>query len=344
MHLLRMEGLTKRYAPNDPPAVEGLTLSVEKGEVLALLGPSGCGKTTTLRLIAGFEVPDAGVIELGGKVMAGPRTFVPPERRGVGIVFQDYALFPHLTVEENVAFGLRRLGAKLKSQRVGEIIETVELGPHAKRYPRELSGGQQQRVALARALAPLPALLLLDEPLVSLDAQLKEEMIVELKELQRRLGVTTLYITHDQREAMTVADRLAVMKDGRLEQVGPPGDVYHRPRSRFVASFLGKATLLEATVRAGRVETPLGTFPMPRPEGRVTLAVRPEQLRVDPAGPLRGHLVQKMFLGQEGEAYLVEVDDGLRIWCLDAVNGAGPLQVGGAVRLTMVHPPVALED
>ena len=269
MSLLRIEGLTKRYAPNDPPAVDDLSLTVEKGEIVALLGPSGCGKTTTIRLIAGFEVPDAGEIEVGGELMAGAKAFVPPERRGVGVVFQDYALFPHLTVEQNIAFGLRGLDAKSKEERLETIIESVELGPFAKRYPHELSGGQQQRVALARALAPQPALLLLDEPLGALDAQLKKEMIVELKVLQRQLGVTTLYITHDQAQAMTVADELVVMKDGRLEQVGPPELVYRRPRSRFVASFLGQALVLEGHVRSGQVETALGTFPMFRPDGKV---------------------------------------------------------------------------
>jgi iron(III) transport system ATP-binding protein len=318
-------------------------LRVKKGEILALLGPSGCGKTTTLRLIAGFEVPDAGRIELGGELMTGGATFVPPEQRGVGIVFQDFALFPHLTVERNVAFGLRRLEARLRDRRAREIIETVGLCPFAKRYPHELSGGQAQRVALARALAPRPSLLLLDEPLVSLDAPLKEEMILELKEIQRRLGVTTLYITHDQAEAMKVADRLAVMRQGRLEQVDSPETVYLHPRSRFVASFLGKATLLEGVARSGRVQTLLGSFDVPGPDGRVTLAVRPEDLQIDEAGAVRGRLVERLFLGQEGVAYLVEVN-GTRLRCPGPPNGMRPLRLGQEVALSVVRPPAALED
>ncbi len=343
MSLLRIEGLTKRYAPNDPPAVDDLTITVEKGEIVALLGPSGCGKTTTIRLIAGFEVPDAGEIEVGGELMAGAKAFVPPERRGVGVVFQDYALFPHLTVEQNIAFGLRGLDAKSKEERLETIIESVELGPFAKRYPHELSGGQQQRVALARALAPQPALLLLDEPLGALDAQLKKEMIVELKVLQRQLGVTTLYITHDQAQAMTVADELAVMKDGRIEQIGPPELVYRRPRSRFVASFLGQALVLEGHVRSGQVETALGTFPMFRPDGKVTLAFRPEDLQIDPFGTIRGRLIHRMFLGDGGELYLVDVN-GLRVRCTCPANGIWPHQVGEDVGLTIVQTPATLEE
>lgn len=343
MELLRIEGLTKRFVPTEPAAVDGLELTVDKGEILALLGPSGCGKTTTLRLIAGFEVPDSGMVVLGGKALTGGGIFVPPERRGVGIVFQDYALFPHLTVEQNVAFGLRRLEAARKRERTREIIETVGLRSFSKRYPHELSGGQAQRVALARALAPRPAILLLDEPLVSLDAPLKDEMIFELKEIQRHLGVTTLYITHDQAEAMAVADRLAVMREGRLEQVGSPEAVYRHPRSRFVASFLGKVTLVEGVARAGRVETPLGSFEAPGAEGRVTLAVRPEDLMIDEAGPLRGRLVERLFLGREGVSYLVEAS-GLRLRCPGPPNGMRPPQVGEEVGLSVVRPPVALED
>jgi ABC-type Fe3+/spermidine/putrescine transport system ATPase subunit len=323
--------------------VDGLTLSAKRGEILALLGPSGCGKTTALRLIAGFEVPEAGVVELGGKVMTGGRTFVPPERRGVGMVFQDYALFPHLTVEANVSFGLAKLAPALRARRARAALDMVGLGPLAKRYPHELSGGQQQRVALARALAPEPTILLLDEPLVSLDAPLKQEMMAQLKEIQRRLGVTTLYITHDQTEAMQIADRLAIMRAGRIEQTGLPEEVYRRPQTRFAATFLGRAILLEAWVQAGRAETALGTFPIRRPDGRVTLALRPEHLRLDAKGAVRGRFVRRLFLGQEGVAYLMEVN-GLRLYCPGPSNGMPPPEVGQEVGLTVAQQPVALED
>lgn len=341
--MLRIEGVTMRYGPAEPPAVEGLGLEVERGEVLALLGPSGCGKTTTIRLIAGFENPEAGSIELAGRLLAGGGTFVPPERRGVGIVFQDHALFPHLTVAENVAFGLARAAAPSRAERAREVIETVGLKPLAGRYPHELSGGQRQRVALARALAPRPSLLLLDEPLASLDAQLKDEMIAELKEVHRRFGVTTLYITHDQAEAMRMADRLALMRSGAIEQTGPPEEVYRRPRTRFAATFLGRALILEGRLKDGRVATCLGSFAAPGPDGSVTLAIRPEDVRLDPAGPIRGRLLQRLFLGQEGESYLVETD-GVVFRCLGLQNGARPPRVGEEVGLAVVRPPVALED
>lgn len=342
--MLRIEGVTMRYGPGEPPAVEGLGLEVERGEVLALLGPSGCGKTTTIRLIAGFEAPEAGRIELAGRLLAGGGTFVPPERRGVGIVFQDHALFPHLTVEANVAFGLARLSAASRAERAREVVETVGLKPLAGRYPHELSGGQRQRVALARALAPRPSLLLLDEPLASLDAQLKEEMIAELKEVHRRFGVTTLYITHDQAEAMRIADRLALMRSGAIEQTGPPEEVYRRPRTRFAATFLGRALILEGRLKDGRAATPLGSFAAPGADGTLcALALRPEDVRLDPAGPIRGRLLQRLFLGQEGESYLVETD-GVVLRCLGLQNGARPPRLGEEVCLAVVRPPVALEE
>lgn len=343
MDLLSVEGLTKRFAPGEPPAVDGLCLSVSEGELLALLGPSGCGKTTTLRLIAGFEVPEAGVIGLGQELLTGERTFVPPERRGVGMVFQDFALFPHLTVSDNVAFGLSRRSSGEKDRRVQEMLDMVGLSSLSGRYPHELSGGQQQRVALARALAPAPALLLLDEPFGSLDVPLKEEMMAQLKVLQRRLGVTTLYVTHDQAEAMQVADRLAIMREGRIEQVGTPEAVYRQPRTRFAATFLGRAILLEGRVRDGRAETPLGVFPVQRSNGGVTLALRPEHLSIDGRGPVRGRLVQRLFLGHEGVVYLIEVG-GLQLRCPGPPNGARPLKIGEEVGLTVVETPVALED
>jgi iron(III) transport system ATP-binding protein len=282
---LRLQRLTKRYFPQDLPAVEDLTLELAKGEILALLGPSGCGKTTTFRLIAGFERPDAGMVEIGGRVMADPTTFVPPERRGVGVVFQEYTLFPHLTVEANIAFGLRRLSSQERKQRVKEMLEVVELPPFARRYPHELSGGQQQRVALARALAPRPSILLLDEPFSNLDADLRTQMIQEVDSILRELGTTAIFVTHDQGEAFTVADRVAVLNRGRLEQLGHPKEIYHRPATRFVARFVGKANCLLGRVVAAGIETPLGIVPNTSgfPAGaRVEVMVRPDQIELTP--------------------------------------------------------------
>jgi iron(III) transport system ATP-binding protein len=289
MSLLHLERLTKRYFPQDPPAVEDLTLELAKGEILALLGPSGCGKTTTLRLIAGFERPDTGTVGIGGRIMTDPMTFVPPEQREVGVVFQEYTLFPHLTVEANIAFGLQRLGAQHRNRRVKEMLEMVGLAPLARRYPHELSGGQQQRVALARALAPRPSILLLDEPFSNLDTDLRTQMLREVYSILRELGTTAIFITHDQAEAFTVADRVAVLNQGRLEQLGRPEEIYHLPATRFVAHFVGKANCLLGRVVAEGIETPLGIVPNTPgfPEGaRVEVMVRPDQIELtpDPAG------------------------------------------------------------
>jgi thiamine transport system ATP-binding protein len=234
-------------------ALDGVDLTVESGEFFTLVGPSGCGKTTTLRCLAGFEEPTAGSVRIGGESMAG----VPPEAREVGVVFQSYALFPHMTVGENVAYGLRFSGAPegtTSAERVAELLDLVDLPGFADRDPDTLSGGQQQRVALARALAPEPRLLLLDEPMSALDARLRERLRVQVRAIQRELGLTTVYVTHDQEEALAVSDRVAVIDDGRIEQVGPPRELYDSPRTRFVAEFLGDNNVLTGVVEQG--ETP----------------------------------------------------------------------------------------
>ncbi len=257
MDLLLLDRVSKRFGAAGPPAVDGLSLRVSEGEILALLGPSGCGKTTTLRLIAGLESPDAGTITLRGQIVAGPGRAVPPEERGVGIVFQDYALFPHLTVADNVAFGLPRAARR---SRVEAVLELVGLGGFGPRYPHELSGGQQQRVALARALAPAPALLLLDEPFSNLDADLRAQMRDEVERILRTSGTTAVFVTHDQEEAFTLADRVGVLLAGRIEQLAPPQELYHRPATRFVAAFVGAADFLPGVVSTQGIVTEVGTF------------------------------------------------------------------------------------
>ena len=250
MAFLTLDGLTKRFGSHT--AVDGLSLGVEKGEFVSLLGPSGCGKTTTLQLIAGFVEPTSGGITLEGRDLLA----VKPARRGLGIVFQSYALFPHMTVAENVGFGLEMQGvaAAERVRRVGETLELVGLGAFTGRFPRQMSGGQQQRVALARALVIKPQILLLDEPLSNLDAKLREEMQIELRQIQRSLGTTTILVTHDQAEAMALSDRLVVMNHGRAEQIGAPHEAYERPATPFVASFLGKTNLVNgATVRPEKI-------------------------------------------------------------------------------------------
>jgi iron(III) transport system ATP-binding protein len=257
-------------------AVDGVTLEVEAGVICALLGPSGCGKTTMLRLIGGFERPDAGRIEIGGRTVAGPGTFVPPERRRVGMVFQDYALFPHFDVAGNVAYAL---GPGAPAQRVAEVLRLVGLERLADRYPHELSGGQQQRVALARALAPTPQTILLDEPFSNLDAGLRTRVRQETREILLAAGVTALFVTHDQEEALSLADTVAVMRDGRMVQHGTPEHVYGRPASHWVAAFLGDAVLLEGDAHDGMVSCELGRFTADRSlTGSVDVMIRPESI------------------------------------------------------------------
>ncbi|MGH7263077.1 MAG: ABC transporter ATP-binding protein, partial [Candidatus Rokuibacteriota bacterium] len=266
MELLELLEVSKRYAADQPPAVDRLTLRVEQGELVVLLGPSGCGKTTTLRLIAGFETPDAGSVVVRGEVMSGPGRWVPPEKRGVGVVFQDYALFPHLTVAENVGFGLQNLDGPARRKRGAQILELVGLEDFAGRYPHELSGGQQQRVAVGRALAPGPALILLDEPFSNLDADLRDQLRAEVTNLLRNTGTTAILVTHDQEEAFTLADWVGVLNQGRLEQLDKPEKIYHHPATRFVAEFVGAADFLPGLITAAGLVTELGVFP--NAEGR----------------------------------------------------------------------------
>ncbi|MDR7481537.1 MAG: ABC transporter ATP-binding protein [Armatimonadota bacterium] len=317
MAAITLRGLTKRFGP--VVAVDDLDLEIQEGELITLLGPSGCGKTTTLRLVAGFEMPDAGEILFGGD----PVTLAPPERRNVGIVFQNYALFPHLTVADNVAFGLqmRRESPAAIARRVSEILERVQLRGLERRYPHQLSGGQQQRVALARALVINPAVLLLDEPLANLDAKLREEMRFYIRHLQREFGITTIYVTHDQAEAMVLADRIAVLRDGALQQVGEPEMIYRRPANAWVAEFIGLTNFIAGEVAGQQdghlvVRTEAGTFTC-RGEaagGRVLICVRPEALHIGAALPnrLRAVVRERVFLGNLLD-YRMEGADGLRL-------------------------------
>src|SRR5436305_2846032 len=279
MARLQLSNLSKHYG--DHVAVVGATLDVADGEFLVLLGPSGCGKTTTLRMIAGFVEPSGGSATIGGTDV----TYLPPWRRNTGMVFQSYALFPHMTVAENVAFGLemRRISKAEIAARTKEVLRMVRLEGYAERLPRQLSGGQQQRVALARALAVRPDVLLLDEPLSNLDAKLREEVRVEIRELQRQLGLTTIMVTHDQEEALTVADRLVVMADGEIRQIGSQRDLYERPTDRFVASFVGRSTFHKGRVTApGELETAGGLQLkcLDGAPGAAVMMLRPERIHL----------------------------------------------------------------
>ena len=325
---LSLQGIGCRYGRFT--AVDGLDLDIRAGEFVSLLGPSGCGKTTTLRMIAGFVRPTAGTIRLDGTVISSPAASLPPEARGMSMIFQSYAIWPNMTVAENVAFGLklRRLGRSTIAAKVAEILDTVRLGALADRYPAELSGGQQQRVALARAIVIQPRVLLLDEPLSNLDANLREEMRFEIRRLHDAFGFTTVYVTHDQSEAMVTSDRIAVMNGGRIEQVDAPYLVYTRPRTRFVASFIGRTNILKARTAGDRVV--FDGFDLPArsleaatagPDGSLMYAVRPQSLTLsrtpengqDSPPAIEVRLAERAYLGESWTYVVALPSDGARL-------------------------------
>ncbi len=326
---IRLDGVTKRFG--DVTAVNGASLCVDRGEIVALLGPSGCGKTTLLRLVAGFERPDAGTVETAGHVVADPSTWVPPERRRIGMVFQDYALFPHLTVAENVGFGLPR---RARATRVGELLEVVGLAELGGRYAHELSGGQQQRVALARALAPSPEVVLLDEPWSNVDPFLRESLRTEVVEIVRSVGVTGILVTHDREEAFSLADRVALMRDGTILQEGTAEELYYAPATRWAAEFVGAANVLHGRIERGLVTTALGSFPANGGGGEADAEVvlRPEliELAPDPAGT--AEVVGREFRGHD--VFYRVLLDGIELVSQRPSNEVVPL---GARVLIRVH-------
>jgi len=312
MTKLALRGVERRFG--DFKAVAGIDLTLQHGEFVSLLGPSGCGKTTTLRMIAGFIDPTAGTIEMEGKVLSSPSGSLPPERREMSMIFQSYAIWPNMTVAQNVAFGLqlRKLPGDEVKKRVGEMLDVVHMRHLAERYPAELSGGQQQRVALARAIVIKPAVLLLDEPLSNLDANLREEMRFEIKRLHDEFRITTVYVTHDQSEAMVTSDRIAVMNQGRIEQVDDPHTLYTRPKTRFVAGFIGRTNFVEGACNGAEIA--FDSFAVARNAivngsalaGTVTFSVRPQSMRLSRApAPAPGNcpqvevkVVERAYLGE----------------------------------------------
>lgn len=343
---VELRNVTKRFGT--VTALDGMSLSVADGEIVGLLGPSGCGKTTALRVIAGFESPDAGEIVVGDRLAAGDGRWVPPERRHVGMVFQDYALFPHLTAADNVAFGLRERGGG--RHRVQEVLDLVGLGGYAHRYPHELSGGQQQRLALARALAPRPASLLLDEPFSNLDATLRCQMRHEVRSILKHEGVTAIFVTHDQKDAFAICDRIAVMRDGRIEQIGAPRELYSLPKTEFVARFVGLSNVLpgrmtdQAMNGLACVATEFGLLPChpgcPGASGEVAVCVRPEWFQLDPAGPLTGVVRSLLYEGEMVELVVSMTGiDGVREVTMKVHASEAPVP-GDEVRFRLAAPYV----
>ena len=323
MSRLKLTGVSKRYG--DFLAVDGIDLELQNGEFVSLLGPSGCGKTTTLRMIAGFVDPTLGTIEMDGRILSSPSGSVPPDRRQMSMIFQSYAIWPNMTVEQNVAFGLelRKISNAEVKRRVGEMLEVVHMSHLADRYPAELSGGQQQRVALARAIVIRPSVLLLDEPLSNLDATLREEMRFEIRRLHDEFQVTTVYVTHDQAEAMVTSDRIAVMNHGRIEQVDVPRALYNQPKTRFVAGFIGRTNFIEGVSDGHQVS--FDGFALPRSaferdvpaQGKAVFSVRPHSMRLSDVPPTAGNggsavgvvVLERAFLGEHWD-YVVKPREG----------------------------------
>jgi iron(III) transport system ATP-binding protein len=337
MSFLELQGLTKRYG--GLTVVKGIDLSVERGKLVCLLGPSGCGKTTTLRLIAGFISPDAGEIRVGGKVVSSQAATLPPEARKMSMIFQSYALWPHMTVVQNVAYGLklRKLPAEDVSKGVRAILAATKLSALEDRYPGELSGGQQQRVSLARALVVQPQILLLDEPLSNLDANLREEMRFEIRRLHDEFRYTTVYVTHDQAEAMTTADVIVVMNDGRIEQAGSPEDIYERPRTEFVASFIGGTNILKGeaasddAVRAGSGLVLRCSSGSVAKGGSTAVSIRHHDIDLTVTPPASrdtnvaaGTVTRQIYLGSHRD-YLVSLGNGDIVRAIAPVNVAVPV-------------------
>lgn len=328
-------------------AVFDLNLAIEAGEFFSILGPSGCGKTTTLRLIAGLERPDQGTIVIGNNVVAGDQYWIGPEQRGVGVVFQDYALFPHFTVGQNIGFGLKGWPRQASQQRVAELLALVGLAGLESRYPHELSGGQCQRVALARSLAPAPKVMLLDEPFSNLDADLREELRTETRRILKEQGTTTILVTHEQEEAFALSDRVGVLVQGYLQQVGTPPEVYHRPATRFVADFVGKADFVPGVMDSKGVVSAIGTFPFPNSVGKpgrsVDLMIRPDDVDfvVDPDG--MAVISDVRFLGAT-VLYELSLPDGPKIHSLKSSTHVLPAGTRVSMNIVAAHVIVFPRD
>ncbi len=352
--ILKLHNVTKSFSQNAFPAVDSVTIHLQHGSILGLLGPSGCGKTTLLRLIAGFEKPTSGEVYIDEKPVATSKVYIPPEKRGIGMVFQDFALFPHLTVAENIAFGLKGLRSATISnpaQRLRDVLDLVRLQNLDHRYPHELSGGQQQRVALARALAPRPNLVLLDEPLSNLDVQVRLQLREELRIILKAAGTTAIFVTHDQEEAMSLADEIAVMRLGQIEQVGTPESIYKHPETAFVAEFVSQVNFLSAVFRQDEWQTEIGSFPVQQcqmdgseyhnshAEAETVLMIREEDLLLQPDPQGDVVISARQFLGREYR-YCLKTASGQELHARSSESS--PWTVGTTVKLEVANPGLKL--
>lgn len=326
MSAIKLDFVTKTFTIKDEAAVKNINLEIKEGSIVTILGPSGCGKTTMLRMIAGFEKPDSGIITVGDKIVSGNGIFIPPEKRGIGMVFQDYALFPHLNVFENVGFGYKNKDKKMK---VESVLSLVGLSGYGSRYPHELSGGQQQRVALARALAGNPLVVLLDEPFSSLDADLKNQMRFEVKNIIKKAGATAVFVSHDQMDALSISDKIIVMNKGVVKQYGTPREIYQKPENEFVANFVGKTNILQGEIMEDciSVKTKLGILPIRSdscivPGKKILVSIRPDSFELDENGQIKGIIESATYIG-------TSIDTKVRI---DLQNGK-TLDL-----LTHIHP------
>lgn len=345
MSLLDVDRLVKSFPPDAVNVINEVSFGVNRHEIFALLGPSGCGKTTTLRVIAGFEHADRGRILLNNRLLGSGEKHTPPEKRGIGFVFQDYALFPHLSVMDNVMFGLRHCTKEECYERAHELVCMMGLREHQHYNPHELSGGQQQRVALARAIAPRPELILLDEPMSNLDAVLRQSTRDEVRTMLKNYGMSALLVTHDQEEALSFADRIAVMNNGQIEQVGTPEEVYYRPKTQFVAQFLGRTNLITAQAEGETADTDIGRLPLhENTRGRVLLSIRPEHLTLEPPQPETngdsGEVITREFKGHD-ITYRVRIRTRE---CLVHTDNRVLFNPGDRVTVRPLEPAVVLEN
>lgn len=336
--ILELRSVTCAYEAGRP-AIADVSFSLREGEILCLLGPSGCGKTTTLRLIAGFEPVTSGEIYLAGQLVSAPGALVPTEQRRVGMVFQEYALFPHLRVKDNIAFGLRHLSPKERRTQVQTMLSLIGLSGLERRYPHELSGGQQQRVALARALVQKPVILLLDEPFSNLDPDMTRKMRQDVHDLLIRTRTTAILVTHDHEEAFTMADRVAVLNNGRLEQLDTPEAIYHTPSTPFVADFVGQADFIPGLVQNGKVATEIGEFPNQvhyQNGTRVVVMIRPDDVHIVPAEHSPARILARQFRGSEN-LYTVGLPSGQVIHSSEASTSVYPIGIQVALQVIATH-------